>query len=165
MGIRAGVQFNGFLTSSIDLGSVTWNTPALALTDLPQGTGSGQADLVYADTRTIAASGTYSLDLVGTQDVNVFGVANAFAKIKGIWIYAATGNTNSVVVGNGTNPFVGPFSAGTITITIPPGGELLLTAPVGGWTTTGGASDILKLANSGSGTGVDVSTIIWGTSA
>lgn len=165
MPLDVGLNIKGFISSTIDLGTVRWDAPSIAPTSLPQGTASGAADIVYADTKTIAASSSYSLDLVGTQDQNVFGVNLAFAKIKGIWIKAAAANTNSVVVGNGTNPFVGPFSAGTITITIPPGGELLLTAPAGGWACTGGASDVLKLANSSSGTGVDCDILIWGTSA
>jgi len=166
MAFDVAVNFSGFFTPTApDLGSMPWKPPAPVMTSLAQGTASGEADVIYADSRTIAASSSYSIDLTGTADLNVFNGSLALAKVKGIWIYALNTNTNSVVVGNGTNPFVGPFSAGTITLTIPPGGELLLTAPVGGWTVTAGTGDILKLANSSSGSGVDLRAIIWGTSA
>lgn len=165
MPLDIGVKLDGQLTASNDLGVPAFTLTPRSVTNLQQGTAASMADILYADTKTIAASGSYSLDLNGTADQNVFGVNLALAKVKFIYIKASAANTNSVVVGNGTNPFVGPFSAGTITITIPPGGEFFVSAPVGGWSLTGGASDILKLANSSSGTGVDCDIIIGGTSA
>ena len=165
MPLDTGVSFASKVTSAVDLGSVTWAPPAQVLTTLADGTSNSQVDIIYADTRTIAASGSYSIDLSGTQDQDVFGRNLAFVKVRGIWIYALPANTNSVIVGNGTNPFVGPWSAGTVTHTIPPGGEFFATAPVGGWTVTAATADVLKLANSSSGTGVDLRIIVWGASA
>lgn len=165
MPLKIGAVIDGSITSAIDGGKVTWAPDPRALTDLAQGTSSSMVDLAYQDTRTIAASGTYNLDLSGTQDTNVFGVSLAFVKVKSIYVKAAAANTNNVIVGAGTNPFVGPLGGTTPTITLPPGGELLLTAPVGGWTVTAATADILKFANSSSGTGVDFDVIITGTSA
>jgi hypothetical protein len=70
-----------------------------------------------------------------------------------------------VIVGNGTNPFVGGFGAGTHTWTIPPGGFIFVAAPVSGWTVTAATADILKISNSGAGTSVVYDICLGGTSA
>jgi hypothetical protein len=70
-----------------------------------------------------------------------------------------------VVIGAGTNPFSGPLGGTLPTITVPPGGEVLLTAPVSGWTVTAATGDILKIVNSAGSTSVDYDIIIAGTSA
>mgnify|MGYP000488088098 CR=1 FL=1 len=61
--------------------------------------------------------------------------------------------------------FVGPFGSATHTVALPPGGNLILTAPASGWTVTAGTGDLLRVANSGAGTSVTFDIIIIGTSA
>ncbi len=159
------------LTAKIEAtltGAADHGTPTAALDlefakSMASGTGSNQADKIFSDQRTINASGDETLDLTNLTDV--FGALLSFAKVKAILIKAATGNTNNVVVGNAANPFAGPLSAGTTTITLPPGGVAMLAAPAGGWTVTGGSADEIKIANSGAGTSVTYDIVIVGTSA
>lgn len=165
MPLDIGVRFDGTLTSTNDLGVPSFTLTPRAATNLQQGTAASQADLMFADTRTIAASGTDNLDLTGTALNNVFGVALALVKVKAIYVKASAANTNNVVIGAGTNPFSGPLGGTLPTITVPPGGEVLLTAPVSGWTVTAATGDILKIVNSAGSTSVDYDIIIAGTSA
>jgi hypothetical protein len=159
------------LTAKIEAtltGSADHGTPTAALElefakSMASGTGSNQADKVYSDQRTINASSDETLDLTNLTDV--FGASLSFAKVKAILIKAAAGNTNNVVVGNATNPFAGPLSAGTTTISISPGGAVMLAAPASGWTVTGGSADEIKIANSGAGSSVTYDIVIVGTSA
>jgi hypothetical protein len=130
---------------------------------LASGTGTGQADKIFSDKRTIAASGTDTLDLTALTDP--LGAALAFAKVKAIMIRAAPGNTNNVVIGAAaSNPFLASLGGTTPTITLKPGDMALLFSQAG-WPVTDSSNDQLKLANSAGGTGVDYDTIIIGTSA
>lgn len=131
---------------------------------LPSGTGSGQADLKWSDTRQLAASGSEELDLNALTDS--LGRTINMAKVKAIHVSALSTNTNNVVVGAAAaTQFVGGFGAATHTWAVPPGGSILVTAPAAGWASTSGSLDKLKLANSGAGTAVDFDIEIIGTSA
>lgn len=151
--------------SALDLGSGSARVTLEKLLALGNGTGNGQADMIWSDTRTIAASSSENLDLAGVL-VGAFGNTLTFAKIKAILVVADAGNTNDVVVGAaGSNTFVGPFADATDAIKVKPGGVFLAVAPNTGWTVTASTGDILKVANSGSGTGVTYSVILIGTSS
>lgn len=130
------------------------------------GAAINQADRAFADTRTIAASGTDDLDLSGTALQDVLGANLALVRVKLIAIYAYAANTNSVVIGNAAaTQFVGPFGSATHTITLPPNGLFMVTAPTAaGWTVGAGASDLLRVANSGAGTSVTYDVVILGSS-
>jgi len=134
-------------------------------TELSSGTGASAVDLEYIAQRTITASDDNDIDLAGSL-TDRFGNTITFVKIKGIWLKASASNTNSVILKPGaSNGFTGPFGAATHTLTIPPGGILMLCAPVSGWTVTAGSADIINEANSGAGTSVVYDLHIIGTSA
>ena len=99
------------------------------------GAGANQVDRAFADTRTIAASGTDDLDLTGTSLQDIMSVNLALARVKLISVYAYSTNTNNVVIGAAAaTQFVGPFGANTHTIALPPNGLFLVTAPTAaGW--------------------------------
>lgn len=128
------------------------------------GVSANQADLIYETTGTIAASGTANIDLAGVV-TNDFGAILTFVTVKAICLQAAAANTNDVVIGAGTNPFIGPWGGTTPTSAVRPGGVILLCSPKVGWTVTPATGDILKLANSGAGTSVSYTLAIVGTSA
>lgn len=133
---------------------------------LDNGTGANQADKLYADSNTLAASANTDVDLAGSL-TDVLGAALTFAKVKAIFLRAATGNTNNVVLGGAaSNAFVGPFGAAAHTISVSPGGFLGIIAPdSAGWTVTAGTGDLLRIANSGAGSTVTYDVVIIGTSA
>jgi hypothetical protein len=133
---------------------------------LDNGTGSGQVDIIWSDTRTIAASGTDDLDLTGTALQTAFGANLAFVKVKVIAVYASALNTNNVVIGGAAaTQFVGPFGAAAHTIALPPTGLFLVAAPLLGWSSVAATSDLLRIANSGAGTSVTYDIAVLGTSA
>src|SRR3990172_6448394 len=92
------------------------------------GAGADQADVVWSDERTLAASATEDLDLAGGL-TDAFGTAITFARVKGIYIEADSTNTNNVFVGGAAlNAFATLFGDATDKIVLRPGGALLLVA-------------------------------------
>lgn len=169
MPLSASITVNvaAHYTGANDLGTVAFDTDPTkqAVIALATGTGSGQADLIFSDTRTIAASSSENLDLAGVL-TDPLGATLTIVKLKAIYVRAAAGNTNDVQIGGGaSNAPTGLFGTATDYINVKPGGVFLWVAPNTGVTVTGGTGDILKAANSSSGTGVTYDIIIIGTSA
>ncbi len=136
---------------------------------LTSGTAAGQADLIYQDTNTLAASATLDVDLAGALS-GVFGSTLTFVRIKGLIVAAAAGNTNNVVVGAAAaNQFVGPFGAATHTLAVRPGEFKVLVAcgatDATGYLVTAGTGDLLRIANGGAGTSITYDLIVIGCSA
>jgi hypothetical protein len=158
------VAIDGEISAAIDIGTVAHDFvfgPSYNFTD---GTGADQIRQVFTDTRTLAASATEDLDLAGSL-TNALGVSVVFTKIRGLLVRAAAANTNNVIVGGAAaNQFATPFGAGTHTVTVRPGGLLLLVAgDATGYAVTAGTGDLLKIANSGGTTGVTYDIVLLGT--
>lgn len=129
------------------------------------GTGVGQVDKMFSDTRTLAASATENLDLAGAL-LDTLGASVTFAKIRLVMVFASSANTNDVVVGGAaSNTFVGMFNDATDKIRVKPGGAFVWVAPNDGATVTAGTGDILLVANSAGSTSVTYDIVILGTSA
>jgi len=132
---------------------------------LQSGTGANQADRLWADTRTIAISGTDPLDLAGTL-VDAVGTTLSLLRVKLLYLKAAAGNTNNLIVGNGTNPFINWVGAAAHTVTVRPGGIFLLYAPdATAYAVTAATGDIWQIANSGVGPSVTYDVVVIGSSA
>ncbi len=153
-------------TKVADLATASFPLAKTYALALASGTGANQADLLFSDTRTLSASSSEDLDLAASL-ADVFGATLTFVKVKAIIIRADPGNTNNVIVGGAaSNQFVGPFGSATHTIAIAPGGFFAICrGDVTGWGVTAGTGDLLKIANSGSGSSVSYDIIIIGTSA
>jgi hypothetical protein len=129
------------------------------------GVGIGQADLLWSDTRTLTASSSENLDLAGGL-TDPFGAAITFARVRAFAVRADGGNTNNVIVGGAaSNPWA-TWAGGTApTLTVRPGGLLLLVAPdATGYTVTGGTGDQLKILNGAAGTSVTYTAVFLGAS-
>lgn len=156
------VRFQGFLNNPPDIGSLGQSIDYRQSYTLANGTGAGQANMLWSDTRTINASSSEDLDLAGGL-TNVFGSTITFTAIKGIMIKAASGNSNNVLVGGDANGFIGWVSDATDIIVVKPDGIFLLYDPsAGGYSVTGGTGDILQIANSGAGSSITYDIILWG---
>lgn len=131
---------------------------------LATGTANGQADKVFAGTRTVAASGTDALDLAGSL-VDPFGATLTIVKLKAVLVRAAAANANNVRVNRPASNGVPLFLAASDGIDIPPGGLFLWAAPNTGVTVTPGTGDLLNIDNSGSGASVTYDVVLIGTSA
>jgi hypothetical protein len=160
------VSLTGLLSNT----SVDLATPSIPIAwarqfTLDNGTGANQADKIYLDTNTLAASGTANVDLAGSL-TDMFGAALTFVKIKAMFIAAKIDNTNDVQVTRpGTNG-VPLFMAAGDGIALQPGSMFAWISPgVNGVAVTAGTGDLLTFTNSGAGTGVTYDVVIVGTSA
>ena len=156
--------------SAPTVGTLTPRTHQLAIEkvlDLLNGTGAAQADVLYANTATLAASANIDIDLSGALVPGVGGTS-VLVKVKAVIVLAADGNTNNVVVGGAaSNPWATWLNS-TGTMQIQPGGANLYFAGTGasaGHTVTAGTGDLLRIANSGAGTSVTYTLAVIGTSA
>lgn len=165
MPLTADIQLsvNGRQTGALDLGTPTFPFALSAPISLTNGTGASQADRVFSDTRTLAASGTEDLDLAGVL-VDAFGATITFAKIKAVIIKAAAGNANDVQVTRPASNGVPLFLAAGDGIAIKPGGALAWYCPGTGVTVTAATGDLLTITNGAGGTPVTYDVIIIGTS-
>lgn len=162
---QLSVTFKASQKGSNDMGG-SFDPLVQKIIDVVNGTGAGQADLVYTDNVTIAASGTADLDLAGAM-TDAFGRPVVGVKLKGIIVIAAAGNTNNVLVGGAASNQVPFLNAVTDKIKVPPGGVLALYGPAlaGLGTITAATGDQLGFANSGSGTGVTFDLVLLMASA
>lgn len=110
------------------------------------GSGAGQAAVLYTASRTLASGANESLDLNGTALQDTFGVNLALTKIKGVIIQARDANTTNLTVANVANS-INMFGA-TFSLTLQPG-ELLakVTNSNAGYAVTPGTGDLLNIAN------------------
>lgn len=131
---------------------------------LTTGTGNGQADKVFAGTRTVTASSTDALDLAGVL-IDPFGATLTIVKLKALLVRAASTNTNSVRVNRPATNGVPLFLAVSDGIDVLPGGLFLWVAPNAGVTVTPATGDLINIDNSGAGTSVTYDVVIIGTSA
>lgn len=154
-----------------DVGNLTPATHSLAtqkVLDLTAGTGAGAVDVLYQDTNTLAASANIDIDLSGSLARAIGGTA-VFARVRGIYIAADAANTNNVVVGAAAaTQWLSLIGTATGTIILRPGSWFLAgvgSADTTAWAVGAGASDLLRIANSGAGTSVTYTIVIVGASA
>jgi hypothetical protein len=162
---RVSLELVASLTGTADFGAPSSRPSFARQINLTNGTGANQADRVWTDQRTVAASANEDLDLTGTL-VDVLGATLTLARVKVLYIAAAGTNTNNVVVGAAAaNPWAGLLN-GTGTLTLRPGAFFVAAAPgATGMAVTAGTGDLLRIANSGAGTSVTYDIAVIGASA
>lgn len=147
--------------NSYDFQSPSGGVPYAVQFAFHNGSDVNEAERIFADKRTVAASTNDDLDLSGTL-ADVFGSTLAFTKVKGLLIRSEPANTQDITVGGGTNPFVSWLGGTTPTVVIKPGGLLLLVAPDdGGYEVTADTGDILRVSN-GAGSEVTYDIVVFG---
>ena len=152
-------------TRNLDLGTPAFDLSKAIEIALSSGVSAGQADLMFTDTRTVAASGTDALDLAGGL-TDAYGTSLTFVEVRAVLVAAAAGNTNNVRVNRPSSNGVPLFLAASDGIDVPPGGVFLWTCPADGKVTvTASTGDLLNIDNSSSGTSVTYDVVILGTSA
>lgn len=160
---NVSVQVTAQLKDGATIGEVTHDIAFRMANALTNGSGANQANQAYAGRRTLAASATENLDLSGGL-INAFGTALLFTAIKAIVITAAAGNTNDVLVGGAaSNGFVSWVGDPADVVKVKPGGMFVIAAPnAAGFAVTAATADLLKIANSGAGTGVTYDVVVIG---
>jgi len=120
--------------------------------DFANGTGAGNANEAWIDSRALSASTSEELDLAG--GLTRAGYAYTFTKVKVLRVEAASTNAEDIEVGGAdANQFVGPFGDSSDTVGVPPGGFVTFVHPGAGWNVAAGTGDLLKvLAGAAGGT-------------
>ena len=115
---------------------------------IANGTGANQADIMWHDQRTLAASTSEDLDLSGVL-TDSFGVSVALARVKAIIVSAASANGGLIQVGGASsNQFINWVANASDIIQIRAGGFMLLVAPdATAYAVTATTGDLLKIAN------------------
>lgn len=150
-----------------DLGNRENNTAYKKLLSLLSGVGLNQADRMFHDQRTLAASGTEDLDVAaGGGLLDVLGDALALVKVKAIIVHAAAANTNNVNLSRPAANGVPIFLAAGDAVAVRPGGLAVLVWPDNtAIPVTGGTGDLITFTNSAAGTPVTYDVFVIGTSA
>jgi hypothetical protein len=121
---------------------------------LDDGSAAGQANGLWHDLRTLAASANDDLVLSGLAQT-LFGsaITVGFASIKGMLIVntAVAGGEDLIVGAAASHPWGSPFGATTHQVRVPAGAALLLVNTTNGWAVTSGSADVLRVTNAGSG--------------
>lgn len=127
------------------------------------GESANQCEMVWGDTRTLAASTTEDLDLAGGLTDGLGGTIT-FTAIKEIYVSAASDNGDTISIGGAaSNTFVGPFADASDKVKIPANGSCHIVAPTAaGWTVTASTADLLRIGNDDSGDTADYSIFVRG---
>jgi hypothetical protein len=159
------VNVSGNYSIAADLATKTCNLLKTYSSALASGTGAAQADLVFHDRRTLAASATEDLDLAGSLVDLLTGAPMAFARLKAILVVAAAANVNSVVVSRPATNGV-PILSVSGAVSVPPNGVFLLHAPgAAGFLVTAATGDLITFTNSAAGSSVTYDVVLIGASA
>jgi|SRR5215471_17363809 len=134
-------------TSSLDLVTKRADLLKSIALALDTGTGLNQADVMFTDTRSTAA--TDSLDMNGGGLLDNIGNAWAPARIKAIIVVAAAANTGNVLFRRPASNGVPFLTAAGDEIPIHPGGVCMIWAPsAAGYVVTAGTGDLIECAAS-----------------
>lgn len=149
----------------LQIGKATYGFTETFIQSFTNGIGLDQANNIWADNRTILASGTDDINLSGGV-TNAYNTAITFTSIKAMLIKAAAGNTNNLIIGNqGVTPFSSFFGAAVHTLIVPPNGLFLLENPnIDGYPVTP-TTNLLRITNGAGGTPVSYKIIIIGETA
>lgn len=155
------------LSSPIDLSTPTSTLNFARQMNFSQGTGAGQADMIFHDRRNILASATDSIDLAATLVGPFGGTALTFARIKMLAVAPLATNTNNINVQRPSGATGVPlFLAISDGLVVKPGGLFLWYDPsAAGVVVTPSTGDIIEIVNAAGGTSVDYDLVIVGASA
>jgi hypothetical protein len=129
--------------------------------DFTPGTAAvGQANVLFSDTRTLAASATENLDLAGVL-ADALGATIAAAEVVALYIAAASGNTNDVQISRPAANGVPLFLAAGDGFALGPG-DFSLRTYRNGIAVTAATADLITVTNGGAGTSVTYDVVILG---
>lgn len=152
---------------SLDLTTVSDASKLEYDVNLADGTGDSQADKLWHDERTLAASANDDLDLTSLA-TTLFGsaVTIALAKVKALLLVntATTAGLDLLVGAAASQEWSGPFGSAGDQVRVPADSCLLLVNKKSGWAVADGSADTLRIHNP-SGAPITFKIAIVGTSA
>jgi hypothetical protein len=140
------VRLDYDLTKVLDLVSARAQSAFAKALALAHGTGAGQADKLFLDSRLITGAVADSLDMSGAL-LDPLGDPFILARVKGILLYAFAENPNPIEL---TRPAAGvPFmkAAGDALIVRPGGLITLWATDATGYVVTSTTADIIDVVN------------------
>jgi hypothetical protein len=147
-------QLRANQTGANDFGGPVFTPELSQIISLTDGTAAGQANILWADERTVASASNDDLDLNGVL-IDAFGATVAAVELVALLVINArksgAANTTNLTIGGGSNPVVGFLGGTTPTIgPIRPGSFVFLGSSdaAGFGAITAGTGDILRIANS-----------------
>jgi hypothetical protein len=117
-----------------------------------------QADKVWWDVRTLAASASEDIDLAGVLN-DAFGVPITLVSLKTLGVVADPANEADLELGGGAT-FLGASSS----MLIRPDGALVLSAPTIGYEVSPGSTDVIRVTNLSLTDAATYSIIVVGSS-
>lgn len=159
------LNVTGKQTNALDLGTATMPFALGVAVSLANGVAAGQADRVFTDTRTLAASATENLDLAAGTLTDAYGVVVTMVTVKAVIVYARKENTNDVQVTRPATNGIPIFMVAGGGVALAPGEVFAKFRPGAGIAVTAGTGDLITVTNSGAGTPVTYDVIVIGTSA
>lgn len=153
------------ISSTLDLGIDAFAGRFFPDLEWSDGAGANQANLVFADTRTIVASATDSLDLAGGSLLDPQRNTLTFARIKALWVRAAPANNaaNNVVVTRPASNGVPLFSAAGDALALRAGEVFTWSSQTAsGVVVTAGTGDLIDFVNSAGTNSVNYDVVILG---
>ncbi len=140
------IQVTGGYSNALDLTNVQAPISYTNGKDFSNGTGLNQADIIFTDTRSVAAA--EDLDVSGGALTTAFGTTFTIAELKVLIVCADSANTGNIILG-GDAASVLFLSVATTTTTIKPGGCFLYTDPsAAGTAVTNSTADVVQVAPS-----------------
>ena len=137
--------------NSVDIGTAKYTPTYTYESTFTNGTGSSQAEIVFTDERTLAASTSEDLDLYGSL-ADQFGNTINGATLKRLIVEASPTNGDNILVGGAaSNTFAAIFDAGSNKVKVFPGGLFAWSVPGTGATITNSSADLLRIENADSG--------------
>lgn len=145
---RLNLSFTSLLQNAIGLAAASASIEKTALVNIASGLGANLADRIYSEAgKTVAVS--TDIDLSGAL-VDALGAACVFARVKALLVVVDAASVSNLVIGGDANAALIGFGAAAHTITIRPGGVLLVFSPdATGYPITAATGDILQFAPSG----------------
>lgn len=165
LAVEIKASLNWLWEETLDLSTLVDSSRLEVLSAFSTGEAAGQANQLWHDARTLAASSNDDLDLTDlAQAVHGQAVSLGFASIKAILIQnlSTTSGEKLVLDSSVTNGVLTPFNGnGTSKLEIPADSPLLLVNRLDGWSVTAGTGDLLRIHNPGAES-IDYKIVILG---
>lgn len=160
-GVTAEISFgmNIRQTGTNDLSSLVGKLNISELVQFEEGTNTvGKADILFSDTRTLAASATENIDLSGAL-TDAFGASIIAAELVAIYVKASAANVNNVNVTRPASNGVPLFLAAGDGVAVQPG-EWFEFVSQKGIAVTAATGDLITITNSGAGSSVTYNIVV-----
>jgi hypothetical protein len=152
------VTLSGTVTDTFDLWTPEASFTINQDTSFTNGEGSGQVNFVWSKSGSMGASGSNTIDLIGSEE-DIYGNVMALASLKSL-IIRNTSTTGSQL--NITTNGIGFVTGTSPSIPVTAGGVLVLTHVTTGWALSAGSADTIVITNANASNGATYEIMIAG---